>query len=175
MHERVPSLEYARPRSAVEPAGLRRTAAARASPPCRVGAEVIFSRRVAGLLLAAYVVVGALIVFWPTGDIASESVRAIWDVLREAGAPVLLSPHVVEFGTNVLLFVPLGFLGHTLVPRWRWLGWLLAGLAASTVIELTQYVFLSGRDASVLDIVANTSGAVAGYLAAVLLPRSRRR
>lgn len=135
---------------------------------------MIRSRRVAGLLLAVYVAVGALIVFWPSGDVASGSVVAIWDAVHEMGAPAWVSPHKIELGTNILLFVPLGFLGPTFKPQWRWAQWLLAGLAVSATIELTQLVFISARFADVTDVLSNTLGAVAGYLAAVVLQGRRR-
>jgi len=112
--------------------------------------------------MALYLMIVALIVFWPTADVASGSVAGIWSLLSAWGLG-WISPTAVEFVTNVLLFVPLSFLGHTFLPHWRWQNWLLAGLAATILIELLQMIFLSGRSAQVFDLVANTLGALVGY------------
>jgi len=72
------------------------------------------------------------------------------------------------FGTdvvlNILLFVPLG-LGLRLATGSR--RWVLALSAAITLaVELTQWFFVSGRIASVSDLVANLLGASVGMLLA---------
>ncbi len=78
---------------------------------------------------------------------------------------------VVEVGLNVLLFVPLSLLGAFVLDRWRVVGWLLAGLALSLVVEGVQALFLTGRSATVSDLVANTAGAGLGILAALVVRR----
>jgi glycopeptide antibiotics resistance protein len=132
---------------------------------------VIRSRKTAGLLMVVYVNLVGLIVFWPTADIASGSVFGIWKVLQALGAPTFFSAGLVEFTTNVLLFMPLGFLGHTFRPDWRWRSWMCVGLAGSLCIELAQWAFLPGRSFQLVDLVANTLGAVSGYLAVTWLAR----
>jgi glycopeptide antibiotics resistance protein len=112
--------------------------------------------------MGLYLLIVALIVFWPTADVASGSVAGIWSLLSACGLG-WISPTAIEFLTNVLLFVPLSFLGHRFRPYWRWRQWLLAGLAATLVVELLQMIFLSGRSAQVIDLVANTLGALVGY------------
>ncbi len=72
---------------------------------------------------------------------------------------------------NVLLFLPLGL-------AWRGWGWRLgttAGIAllATVAIEATQALALSGRDAALGDVMANTAGAVVGWWVAPLLLRLR--
>jgi len=69
--------------------------------------------------------------------------------------------HVV---LNVILFMPLGaLLALTGVPR-RW-SWLSGGLL-SALVESAQ-VFIPGRDASVDDVLTNTTGTILGWLVAV--------
>jgi len=63
---------------------------------------------------------------------------------------------------NVLLFAPLGVGLALLGVRWRRA--LLAGLALSLGIELTQYLAIPGRFASVSDVLTNTTGAALGAL-----------
>lgn len=115
--------------------------------------------------MAVYLVVVAFIVWWPSAEVATGSVSGIWSVAQEAGAPTWLSPTTVEFVTNVLLFVPLSLIGNTFRPHWRWGGWLLTGLAGTLLIETVQGLFLPGRSAQTIDVVANTLGAVVGYAA----------
>lgn len=80
----------------------------------------------------------------------------------------LITIDPVNFLLNIVMTVPLGFL-LPLLTRVRGAGqvaWL--GLAASTAIEVTQFVtdalLHSGRTSDVNDLIANTLGAVAGYL-----------
>jgi len=79
--------------------------------------------------MAVYAVLAGLIVFGATAEIASGSVLGIWEVLLALGVPAWFSTGAVEFVTNVLLFLPLGFLGHTFRPRWGWPEWTYGGLA----------------------------------------------
>ena len=132
------------------------------------------SRRGAAVLLTLYLLVAALVVLWPTDWLSALSVGELRTVKHEIGAPAWISDGQVGFAANVLLFVPISFLGSRLLPRWRWAAWLVAGLAGATAIETTQMLFLSHRHASVADVVANTLGAVTGYAIAVVILRRRR-
>lgn len=132
-------------------------------------------RVVAGLLMALYLAVVGLIVFWPNADVASASVFWIADHLHRTGAPDWVTPFKVEFATNTLMFMPLTFLGSFLVRRWSWVSWTLVGLAASLSIELTQYAFLSARSAQLADLESNTLGALLGaWVAVPFRPRMGR-
>ncbi len=133
---------------------------------------MIRSRRVAATLMGIYVLVVAAIVFAPTADVPSESVTWMSAVLIGSGAPSWVTPGVMEFVTNVLLFIPLSFLGATFRPLWGWWSWLVAGLGFTLAIELGQMLFLPGRSPQSHDVVANTIGAVAGY-APVAVARRR--
>jgi hypothetical protein len=119
------------------------------------------SRRTAALLMAGYVLVAALIVFWPTAAVAAGSVHGIW-ILDMVGLG-WIPPSAIEFVTNTIMFMPLGYLGHTFKPQWGWRQWLLAGLAGTLTIELSQFLFLADRSAQLADVVSNTLGAVLGY------------
>lgn len=121
-------------------------------------------RRVAATLLVAYLVIGALIVLWPNSGVAAASVGRMTSVLGSLGAPAWVSRAEVEFLANVLLFVPLSFLGSFLVRSFNWQGWLVLGFCASGLIEFGQLLLLSGRNATVGDVVANSLGALLGAL-----------
>jgi VanZ like protein len=75
----------------------------------------------------------------------------------------------VDVFLNVLLFVPLG-LGLALVG-FSWRRTLLLGAALSFGIELLQMKVVTGRDASLGDLVTNTLGAGLGAWLAVTGPR----
>ncbi len=65
---------------------------------------------------------------------------------------------------NVLLFVPYGF-------GLRLAGWsrgrvALAAFATTLLIEITQYFFIPGRDASLGDLITNTAGGLVGMVLA---------
>jgi hypothetical protein len=69
---------------------------------------------------------------------------------------------------NVILFVPFGF-GLRLAgwPRRRVL---LTAFVTTFLVEATQYFFIVGRDASLSDIITNTTGGLLGMLLAERLP-----
>jgi glycopeptide antibiotics resistance protein len=125
-------------------------------------------RRVALVLMVAYLLAVAWIVFWPSAGPSSSSIVWMSDLLGSLGAPAWMSAAVVEFVANVAMFLPLSFLGSFLIPTWGWKRWLLIGFCGSAVIELAQSVVLPDRSATVLDVVANTLGALLG--ATLVLP-----
>jgi hypothetical protein len=75
---------------------------------------------------------------------------------------------VIDVVLNVVLFAPLGAglrlagLAHRRV--------VLVGAAVTLAVELLQLTLVTGRDASVSDLVTNTSGALLGALLADLVP-----
>lgn len=77
----------------------------------------------------------------------------------------------IEFGANVLLFLPLGLL-LTLLFRRPWVGFIVA-LALSVSAELVQNL-LPNRVASPRDVLANAFGAAVGAALAWLIIRHRR-
>lgn len=109
-------------------------------------------------VLCAYVLVLALIAFWPThvDRDAGPLLRAITRLIP------WLTYGRMEFSANILLFVPLGLLLTLLMRQWPWV--VAIGVGSSAVIELTQEFFLPGRTGSIMDVVANGSGTVLGVL-----------
>jgi glycopeptide antibiotics resistance protein len=78
---------------------------------------------------------------------------------------------------NVLMFIPLGFLAPL---RWRSFDSvsrvILASAAFSVGIEVLQWVFPTGRQASITDVITNTAGGMIGYgVLCGLRPIARRR
>ena len=134
------------------------------------------TRGVAGGLAVLYVLFLAFTVFWPSAEYATGTVDVATDFLHSLGAPGWITDSWMEFLANIVLFIPLSLLGSVLLDRWGWRFWLGAGFAASACIELAQLIFLGGRSPTLLDVLANTLGAVAGALIAVALrtrlPRS---
>jgi len=74
----------------------------------------------------------------------------------------------VEFVANILLFVPAGFLLTLLIGR-PVLGLLIA-VVLSAMVELVQIV-IPMREPTLRDVIANSSGALIGALAAWMLLR----
>ena len=128
-------------------------------------------RRAARWLAAAYLVTLAAIAFWPSpvDRGAHRPITSILARLHAHGMPGWIDYGLVEFTANIVLFVPVGLLGVVLLGSARWWVAVLAGFAASGLIELGQLVFLPARYATVMDVLANTSGAALGALLALLL------
>lgn len=122
------------------------------------------SATVAGVLLVVYLVALALIALWPvpvdsgSGDFLRAVTRAF---------PWATYPRI-EFGANILLFVPLGWLLSVLLGRSRYLVLPIA-IVVTVSIESVQALLLNQRTPSVLDIVANTTGACIGLIIAALV------
>jgi glycopeptide antibiotics resistance protein len=75
----------------------------------------------------------------------------------------------VEFAANIAMFVPLGvFLVLLLGRRLWWLAIVVCGVL-SCAIEVSQGALLPTRVSDLADVVANTSGGVAGVLLGVVL------
>lgn len=86
--------------------------------------------------------------------------------------PAITRPRV-EFAANVALFVPFGVLLPLILRRSLELVLPIA-LVATVTIECGQALLLSHRVPSVLDIVANVTGASIGMLVLALWRRMRR-
>lgn len=83
---------------------------------------------------------------------------------------------LADFVRNIVLFAPLGFgLWLAGVRGWKII---VAGSCLSAIVEILQIRIVAGRDASILDWIANTTGTVAGLTLAaqlhvLLFPRRR--
>lgn len=128
-----------------------------------------FRVRFVSVLTVMYVVVVLSVTLWPTTvdrGLAGDIDRVLRE-LHERGVPQFVSYSFIEFGANIVFFVPVGFLGGLLLSYRLWWLAIVGGGAFSASIEFAQAVFLPGRVASIGDVVANTSGAVVGCLVAV--------
>lgn len=121
------------------------------------------------LALAGYLVALALIAFWPTP--VDAGVAPLIDALSRR-VPAITGPRV-EFAANIALFVPFGVLLPLILRRARELVLPIA-LVATVTIESAQALVLAARVPSVLDIVANLTGAAVGMLALAVWRRVRR-
>lgn len=124
--------------------------------------------RMPRLLLLAYLVALALTAFWPT-PVDAGLAPLIEAVTRRL--PVVTYARV-EFAANIALFVPIGVLLPLMMPRTLVLP---VALVATVAIESTQALLLDARVPSVLDIIANTTGARVGLLALEAFRAVRRR
>lgn len=116
--------------------------------------------RPSAVALVGYLVVLAVIGFWPT-PVDRPMVGGLAELARLV--PWLSYPRV-EFSANILLFVPLGALAAACWPRRR--QWVIpAAFAVSLLIEAIQGILLTQRTPSIADVVANTAGAALGLFA----------
>jgi len=90
------------------------------------------------------------------------TISFVLSAFHEHGVPSWFDYSTIEFGANIVLFAPLGFLLVMLLPIRRWWLALLIGPALSIGIELTQLTTLSDRFASIGDVFANSSGVFIG-------------
>jgi len=126
--------------------------------------------------LAAYTVVIALVLGWPTPTVpVVGTLELVSRWLREAGAPDWVGGSLLEFVCNIALFVPFGLLVALTLQRRPWWLAVLTGFTYSLVAELTQEFFLPHRSGTVSDVVANTTGTAIGVGAAWALLRWRSR
>ena len=134
-------------------------------------------RWVSAGLLVAFLAAVAVVTFTP-GPPDADGQRDLIAFLARAhaqGLPQWVTFGKVEFGANVLMFVPIGLFGALALPRARWLI-VPAAVAMSAVIEAVQAADLPARVGTPRDVVANGVGALIGYLVAtVVLAEVHRR
>lgn len=126
--------------------------------------------RTAAGLLGVYGIVLAVIAFWPVP--VDRGAGRFLRILTEAVPWMTYSR--IEFGANVLMFVPFGALVAVILRR-RWLVAIPIAAAVSGIIELGQAVFLAGRTSSLADVVANVLGASLGLLCVLVATAVARR
>jgi glycopeptide antibiotics resistance protein len=80
----------------------------------------------------------------------------------------------LEFGANVAMFVPIGLFFLLLFGRRLWWLSVLFGVGLTVAIEFVQ-LFLPARVSDPRDLVANSSGAFIGVMAALVLTASKAR
>ncbi|MDB5597890.1 MAG: hypothetical protein JWM36_4851 [Hyphomicrobiales bacterium] len=121
------------------------------------------------MALSVYVVLLLGVLLVPDGGVPSTSVGWVAGVAEAIGTPQwFLESTRFEFVCNVLILVPATFLGSIVWRAPTWTMWTAAGLTFSTTIELVQALFEPGRSGSVVDVLANTLGALIGALVVTL-------
>jgi len=135
----------------------------------------------AGALLLAYVVVLGYVLLTPEGSVPSGLVVDAMTVGERLGLPDrVVQQERVEFGLNVLAFVPLSFLGSLCVRSVSVSTWTAGAFVSSLLVEAYQTT-MPERMAAHSDVVANTAGAGIGAVVALALtlpfrgPASERR
>lgn len=137
-------------------------------------------RVLSAIALATFLLIIAVITLWP-GPPDPDGQSWLREFLRDGrayGIPAWITFGRVEFLSNVIMFLPVGFFGALALRRHRWLV-VPAAAVASAGIETIQAMALPLRDGSVRDVVSNTLGALLGYLlaaavVAAVLRRARR-
>lgn len=114
----------------------------------------------AAVLLATLL---GLALLWPDGTAVNRAVVAVYVFFLERGMPQAVLPEHYAALLNVLAFVPLGWLGVVALRR-RVRTTVLALAGLSVLAELAQLLPVVHREPSVVDVVANTAGALAGAL-----------
>ncbi len=144
------------------------TPPASASPRWLVGRPLSPGLRIAAMTLLAVAVaaVGFIVLTpGPPDNAGQESLRIWLDTLHAEGKlPGFITFGLVEWSSNVLMFVPIGFLLAAGLSPARRIWAPATGAVMSTAIELSQKVWLPSRVSSVGDVLANTSGALLGML-----------
>lgn len=138
-------------------------------PPSSSGRRVWPALLEPRVILGAYVFVLTLIALWPT-PVDSGAGPLLRLVARVA--PILTYSRI-EFGANILLFVPLGLLLALILQR-RYLIVPIA-VVATVTIESIQALMIDKRTPSVLDIIANLTGACLGLLIVAFIEWRRAR
>lgn len=134
----------------------------------------------ATIALVAFGVIIAVITLWPgpPGPDGQSWLREFLRHGRDYGIPAWITYDLVEFASNVVMFLPVGFFGALALARHRWLVVPAAALA-SAGIEAIQAMALPLRYGTVRDVISNTLGALLGYLlaaavVAAVVRRARR-
>lgn len=125
-------------------------------------------------LFVIYMLVLGFIVLWPTHIDDNAAGGFVDELMRRGHAqgwlPLWFTYAVLEWVSNIIMFLPFGFLLFFLLPK-RLRSWVvLCGFGVTCCIEGLQ-LFMPGRTSSWLDILANTLGALGGYLLAKVLNR----
>lgn len=126
----------------------------------------------ATLLVVAVLVIAAIVFSPAPPDAEGQRRLAAWLAqAHRTWLPRWITFGVVEFASNVVMFLPLGFLGALVFPHARRL--VLAACALfSTCVELTQWLALPARQGDWRDVLANTLGAAIGLAIAALVTRA---
>lgn len=109
-------------------------------------------------------IVAYLTIFMRIGTVETSVRTELFDDIQQAF--VQRDPAAaMHFFLNIVMFLPFGYLIPATNPRYlgKWSFAMVGGLVASTVIEGSQLIFQLGQS-DIDDILANTFGAVIGYI-----------
>lgn len=124
-----------------------------------------FHRRVAAVLLVLVVIAAALLVFLPIGWQINRFIVALYYFLAGNFGFTWISIDGWAVVLNVALFAVPAFLAAIVWPRVKAWAWVVLWVAATIAIEAIQYVYLP-RNASLVDVAANSIGGVIGVVLA---------
>lgn len=127
-------------------------------------------RQIGWVVTFLYLLTVAFMVFWPvhidSGQVGGVVQETVDTGHSQGWLPLWYGYSHVEWTSNLLMFLPGGFLFTLLLQPAR--PWLvpLGGLAATASIETIQ-LLMPGRTSSPLDILANALGCVIGWVLAL--------
>ncbi len=143
------------------------------SSPTRDGEPALRMIRMWSVVLLSTVVIVVMIITFspgPPDPSGQEALRSFLDHAHLHGFPKWISFNKIEFGSNILMFVPIGLFGALALPPPRWLI-VPAGIIGSLAIEIAQASGLPERVGTPRDVIANSLGALIGYLLACAVIR----
>lgn len=132
------------------------------------------ARRAGTVVAAVLALLLGVLVLWPDGERIRRLVLDVYLFFLDLGVPASITPEHYAALLNVLAFVPLGWLGVAALGRRPRTVVLVLG-SASVLVETLQLLPFLHRDASLLDVACNTTGAALGALAASARVRRRGR
>lgn len=118
-------------------------------------------------LYGAYLAWVAYLTLTPSPTLPGGTMVRLVDLASHLGLSI--STDRVELLLNIVMLMPLSFLGGLLLRRLRVSDWTALGFAGSLAIEAVQRVALPSRNGSSRDVVANTLGSALGAVFLVLL------
>lgn len=122
-----------------------------------------------GLLAYGAVVLAATMSPTPLDSGYRGAIDKVLAVLHRNGLPTRIDYPEVEFGANVLMFIPLGFFIGLVLPRIAvWAGIFIVP-ALSGAIEFIQGQLLAERFSTLQDVLANSLGGWTGLLIAMII------
>ena len=121
---------------------------------------------VSALLLVAL----AGLLLWPDGEALRRLLLDVYLFGLRHGVPGWIGPEVYAAALNVLVFVPLGWVGVAVLRR-RPATVALGLLVLSATVELAQALPVLGRVPSLLDVACNAAGGLVGALLASVVGR----
>jgi glycopeptide antibiotics resistance protein len=111
----------------------------------------------------------------PLGEGTDGFVWTVLDVLDRVPGTRWIDYADVEFAANIVMFFPIGMFFVLLLGRGKWWAAILLGFALSVAIELAQLLVFTTRVADIRDVESNTTGAVLGALAVLILTAGKAR